>query len=96
VVRPGLNATGKDQIRKAFMAIAAYFNHSLHVHQDPIVVVEGGGTALVPAHAGIRFLDAAGASAVIEREATYVFRRTADGQWRCAVDNSYGTGLLRE
>ena len=28
------------------------------------------------------------------RKATYVFRREADGQWRCAVDNSYGADLL--
>jgi len=96
VVRPGLNATGKDQIRKAFMAIAEHFNHSLHVTQDRIVVVEGGGTALVLAHAEIRFLDEAGATGVMEREATYVFRRAAGGPWRCAVDNSYGTSLLRD
>ena len=30
----------------------------------------------------------------LTRRATYVFRREADGAWRCAVDNSYGTDLL--
>ena len=30
----------------------------------------------------------------LQRRATYVFRQEADGQWRCAVDNSYGTDLL--
>ena len=28
------------------------------------------------------------------RRATYVFRKEADGQWRCTIDNSYGTTLL--
>lgn len=35
-----------------------------------------------------------GQDLLLEREATYVFRRDADGAWRCAVDNSYGTSLL--
>ena len=33
VVKPGMNVVGKAQIRKAFEAIAAYFKHSLKVHQ---------------------------------------------------------------
>ncbi len=33
VVKPGVNAVGKMQIRKAFEAIAAHFNHSLDVKQ---------------------------------------------------------------
>ena len=28
------------------------------------------------------------------RRATYVFRKEPGGQWRCTVDNSYGTTLL--
>ncbi len=28
------------------------------------------------------------------RRATYVFRKEPDGQWRCTIDNSYGTTLL--
>lgn len=94
VVRPGLNATGKDQIRKAFAAIAEYFNHSLQVTQDRLVVVEGGDTALVLGQAEIRAKDATGGAIFLEREATYVFRRFPDGAWRCVVDNSYGTTLL--
>lgn len=95
VVRPGLNATGKDQIRKAFIAITEHFNHTLHVTQDRLVVIEGGATALVLGKAEIRAKDPAGAEVLIEREATYVFTRDGSGAWRCAVDNSYGTSLLR-
>ena len=96
VIKPGLNATGKDQIRKAFSSIAEFFNHSLHVTQDKMVVLEGGDTALVLARATIKGKDQAGNPIAIEREATYVFRRATGGAWLCAVDNSYGTSLLRE
>ena len=96
VVRPGLNVTGKEQIRKAFTAIAEHFNHSLQVTQDKLIVVEGGDTALVLGKAEIRAQDSSGAEILIEREATYVFKRSLDGFWRCTVDNSYGTSLLRE
>lgn len=34
VVRPGLLARGKMEIRSAFVNIAEYFNHSLAVKQD--------------------------------------------------------------
>ncbi|MEI3851704.1 MULTISPECIES: YybH family protein [Ensifer] len=47
VVKPGLNATGKSQIQKAFVAIAAHFKNQMKVRQGEMKVVEGGGTALV-------------------------------------------------
>ncbi len=95
VVQPGVNATGKAQIRRAFTAIAEHFNHTLQVRQDKLVVLEGGPTALVLGRVEIRFKDSAGLEVLEEREATYVFIRDPEGAWRCAVDNSYGTSLLR-
>ena len=47
VVNPGLYATGKEQIRQAFVRIAEYFNHGILVKQGDMVVLEGGDTALV-------------------------------------------------
>ena len=47
VVKPGLYAVGKEQIRRAFVAIADYFDHSLVVNQGKMVVLEGSDTALV-------------------------------------------------
>jgi len=94
VIRPGLNASGKDQIRKAFVAIANHFNHSLRISQDRMVVIEGSDMALVLAEA---VLDAAGPDGVpisLVRRATYVFRKNAEGKWLCTIDNSYGTDLL--
>ena len=38
---------GKENIRKAFIAIADYFQHRLVVTQGKMEVIEGGGNALV-------------------------------------------------
>ncbi|NMZ58868.1 SgcJ/EcaC family oxidoreductase [Pseudomonas nitroreducens] len=89
VVKPGLFARGKGQIRQAFVAIAEHFGHNLRVRQGRLEILETGDTALVVAQT---LLDTSHGK--LTRRATYVFRREADGAWRCAVDNSYGTDLL--
>ncbi len=90
VVKPGVEATGKTQIRKAFEAIAAHFGNRLKVKQGQMQVVEGGGTALVIMET---ILETPEADAPIVRRATYVFRKEGEN-WLCVVDNSYGTALL--
>ncbi|XLZ72271.1 SgcJ/EcaC family oxidoreductase [Massilia sp. SR12] len=96
VVKPGMLARGKEQIHKAFVAIAAYFNHKLHVRQGRMEIVEGAGTALVIMETRLETVGADGQPLHIERRATYVFRAKPDGRWLCVVDNSYGTDLLAE
>lgn len=94
VVMPGRTVTGKDALRKAFVAIAEHFNHTLHVSQKEVVVVEGAATALVLAKTRVTATMKSGEAYDVLRKATYVFRRDGTGPWRCAVDNSYGTELL--
>jgi uncharacterized protein (TIGR02246 family) len=91
VIRPGVNAVGKEQIRKAFEAIAAHFDHSLNVKQAGMEILETGDTALVLAKTVI----SANNLSAIERRATYVFKKDAGGAWVCAIDNSYGHDLLK-
>lgn len=93
VVKPGLNATGKASIRRAFVAIAEYFNHSMVVTQGKMQVIPGADTALVIMETLLQVTDKSGAKTEIARRATYVFRQIS-GQWLCVVDNSYGTTLL--
>jgi uncharacterized protein (TIGR02246 family) len=93
VVKPGLNVTGKENIRAAFVKIADYVQHSLEVGQGRVDVIEGGNTALVIMESTLNYKDA-GKQVDVTRRATYVFRREADGRWVCTVDNSYGTALL--
>ena len=96
VVKPGLNAVGKEQIRRAFEAIASYFNHSLVVKPGKMVVIEGGDTALVIMETNLEMTGSDGSATSATRQATYIFQRTADGKWLCVIDNSYGTDLLKD
>lgn len=93
VVKPGLNVTGKANIRAAFVRIAEHVQHSLVVGQGRMEVIEGGDTALVIMESTLDYMEA-GQTVSARRRATYVFRKGADARWVCAVDNSYGTGLL--
>jgi uncharacterized protein (TIGR02246 family) len=94
VIKPGMIATGKEQIRKAFAAIAEYFNHSLVVKQGEMQVIQGGNTALVIMETILETVDKAGVASCVTRRATYVFREESADKWLCVVDNSYGTDLL--
>lgn len=94
VIKPGMVARGKDDIRKAFVAIADYFKNQLIVEQGNMQVIEGGGDALVIMETVLRYPDEQGSIVTTTRRATYVFRKDADGNWRCTIDNSYGTTLL--
>ncbi|MEG1210881.1 MAG: SgcJ/EcaC family oxidoreductase [Leclercia sp.] len=94
VVKPGMIAKGKENIRKAFIAIADYFQDQLTVEQGEMQVIEGGGNALVIMETLLRFPDGQGGMVETTRRATYVFRQESNGRWLCTVDNSYGTSLL--
>ena len=95
VVEPGLNATGKEEIRDAFVRIAEYFEHSLAVTQGNIIVLEAGDTALVLMESIIESEGDDQLAKTEVREGTFVFRRSPNGRWLCAIDNSYGTRLLK-
>ncbi|RPK12370.1 YybH family protein [Priestia endophytica] len=93
VVKQGMIAKGKEEIKKAFIAIAKYFNNSIVPSQGEMVILEAGDTALVLSQT---FLDAnkEDSKYPMERRATYVFRKSTEGRWLCAIDNSYGTDLI--
>jgi len=94
VVVPGRAANGKDEIRKAFVAIAAHYQHTLYITQGDLIVIEGGDTALVIGQKNVRANMKSGSPTMESRNANYVFKRGPEGQWRCIVDNSYGAALL--
>ncbi|GKV90201.1 YybH family protein [Pectobacterium carotovorum] len=94
VIKPGMVARGKDDIKKAFVAIADYFKNQLIVEQGNMQVIEGGGDALVIMETVLHYPDEQGSIVTTMRRATYVFRKDVDGNWRCTIDNSYGTTLL--
>lgn len=93
VVKPGMVVRGKENIRKAFVAIADYFQHRLVVTQGKMEIIEGAGNALVIMETRLDIPAAEGGSTQVTRRATYVFQQQND-RWLCSVDNSYGTDLL--
>jgi uncharacterized protein (TIGR02246 family) len=90
VLEPGREVRGREAICEAMKKIASYFAHGLKVTQQQLQVLEAGDTALVLA----RTLVSAPDRDDDLREATYIYRREADGQWRCCIDNSYGHRVL--
>lgn len=93
VVKPGLEVQGKDAIKKAFIKIAAYFQNSIVPTQGKMLMIETGDTVLVLSQTLLNADNKETSEYSMERRATYVYRKV-NGQWLCAIDNSYGTSLL--
>lgn len=93
VVRPGVTVQGKAAIREAFVKIAAYFQNGLVPAQGKMMMLEAGDTILVLSQTLLDAPNHATSAYSMERRATYVYRKV-EGQWLCAIDNSYGTSLL--
>ncbi|MED4207421.1 YybH family protein [Neobacillus mesonae] len=93
VVKPGMIARGREDIKKAFIAIAKYFNNSLVPTQGEMIILEAGDTALVISQT-LLDADKNDNEYSMDRKATYVFKKNSQGVWLCAIDNSYGTELI--
>ncbi|MRJ44840.1 hypothetical protein KF946_01045 [Idiomarina loihiensis] len=92
VIELGRNAVEKNEIRKAFEAIAVYFKNGLQVEQNGLEILESLDTALVLANTVV---SSPGFPAT-ERKATYVFNKSVGGIWLCSVDNSYGHEIIEK
>ena len=95
VVKPGMMAKGKEEIKKAFIAIAQYFNNSIVPTEGEMIILEAGDTALVLSHTFLE-ADKEDSEYSMDRKATYLFKKNAQGEWLCAIDNSYGTELINK
>ncbi len=93
IVKPGLEAKGKEAIKKAFIKIAAYFKNSIVPTQGKMLMIEAGDTVLVLSQTLLEADNKDSSEFSMDRRATYVYRKV-DGKWLCAIDNSYGTTLL--
>ena len=93
VVKPGMIARGKEEIKNAFMEISKYFNDTLVPTQGEMIILETGDTALVISQT-LLDADKKETEYSMDRRATYVFKKNSQGKWLCAIDNSYGTELI--
>ena len=95
VIKPGSIARGKEEIKTAFIIIAKYFNNSLVPTQGEMIILEAGDTALVISQTLLK-ADKIDSEYSKDRRATYVFKKSPEGEWLCAIDNSYGTDLINK
>ncbi|MEK4404382.1 nuclear transport factor 2 family protein [Sporosarcina sp. FSL K6-6792] len=95
VVKPEMIARGKEEIKQAFIEIAKYFNNSLVPAQGEMIILEAGDTALVISQT-LLDADKNETEYSMDRRATYVFKKNSQGEWLCAIDNSYGTDLINK
>lgn len=95
VIKPGMNANGREQIKSAFIKIASYFDNSIKPVEGKMIYLVAGDTVLVLAQTFLEANQTAtdNSEFSMERRATYVFRKI-DEKWLCAIDNSYGTSLV--
>ncbi len=93
VLRPGLEAHGKEEIKQAFIKISNYFHNSVIPSQGNMVMLEAGDTVLVLSQTFVESENKQDSEYPNERRATYVYKKV-NGRWLCAIDNSYGTALL--
>lgn len=93
IVKPGMVVRGKAEIKKAFIAIAKYFNNSIVPTQGEMITLEAGDTALVISQT-LLAADKKDSEYSMDRRATYVFKKNPQGKWLCAIDNSYGTDII--
>lgn len=96
VVKPGKIVQGKEEIKKAMIAIAKYFNNSIVPTQGEMIILEAGDVALVLSHTLLEAAKKQDSEYTMDRLATYVYRRNSQGNWLCAIDNSYGTELINK
>ncbi|MDE6124903.1 MAG: SgcJ/EcaC family oxidoreductase [Eubacterium sp.] len=93
VVKPGLEAKGKEAIKNAYIKIAEYFKNSVVPTQGNMLMLEAGDTVLVLSQTLLDAENKDTSAFSMDRRATYVYRNV-NGKWLCAIDNSYGTTLL--
>ena len=92
VVKPGLEAKGKENIKAAFIKIAEYFKISVVPTQGKMMMIEAGDTVLVLSQTLLDSNNKEESEYSMDRRATYVYKKV-NGQWLCVIDNSYGTTL---
>ena len=93
VVKPGLEAKGKENIKAAFIKIAEYFKNSVVPTQGKMMMIEAGDTVLVLSQTLLDSNNKEESEYSVDSRATYVYKKV-NGQWLCVIDNSYGTTLL--
>lgn len=91
VLEPGMVTQGKEQLREAFRFL---FSLQPVARQLKTHVIEAHDLALFTSRWTLTGQLPNGTPFTREAIATTIFRKQADGAWRCAIDNPYGPAVL--
>ncbi len=91
VVQPGQLARGKDELRVVFDRILA---SGVKAKQLRTHVLIAGDFGLFTSRWTLENGDAGGEGSAREFIATSVFRKSANGDWKLVIDNSFGPAVL--
>lgn len=80
VVKLGLEAKGKENIKAAFIKIAEYFKNSVVPTQGKMMMIEAGDTVLVLSQTLLDSNNKEESEYSMDRRATYVYKKV-NGQW---------------
>ena len=83
--------SSRSDLQRALSAFKQRYMPEHIVSQGDEVVIEAGDTALVISKL---YLNATGAVDCNVKRAIYVFRKNAEGEWQCAIDNFFGVDLI--
>jgi uncharacterized protein (TIGR02246 family) len=92
VVKPGEVARGTERVRQA---LAGFIALKPTLRMEGREVVEAGDVALYLGRWSLRGTDPAGKPVEMGGESSDILRRQDDGRWLIAVDNPWGTQLVR-
>lgn len=85
--------SAREKSKKACNKTANDFNHHIVPTQGEMILLEAGDTVLVLSQT-LLDSDKKDSEYAMERRATYVFKKNAQGEWLCVIDNSYGTDVI--
>jgi uncharacterized protein (TIGR02246 family) len=94
VAEPGKVARGTDEIRKVVEGFIS-LKPSLRGESQPLVL-EAGDTALFCNRWSLVGTTSDGKSLEMGGTSSDVLKRQADGRWLIAIDNPWGTSILRQ
>lgn len=94
VSKPGNRLSGRQNVAEALAEFRGDIASDMMVSNGDDVIIEAGDIALVISKIYLNYSDSKTPQFAEANRAIYVFRRDEQGQWRCAVDNFFGTDLL--
>ena len=94
VVKPGTVVSGKENIVSAYEQVHTSLGDANCLNRGDKVLIEAGDTALLISKTYLSPTSKVCPESVDAQRSIHVFKKDEKGNWRCLIDNFYGTDLL--